>query len=111
MRLQASMAEQLNTWAAERLEVTNEAITTSEFYAAMQRETELYATDSNLIPRASILLAQIVATSPTLIILTMWNNNIGEHAEAFGNAIAGSAITTLRMSDNNIGEYASGFVN
>ena len=104
---EAAIAE-LNALASNAVvDITCAAVMNSAFYRAMQTETELVVKWSpNLRPETLLLIARIVAKSPTIHTVNMVHNNLGAHGPATATALATSpTIHTVNMRRNNLGEH------
>jgi Ran GTPase-activating protein (RanGAP) involved in mRNA processing and transport len=106
MDLSQEISNQLNSWAAKDVLVTSQEVINSDFYQAIQIETELEAGDSNLTPEAQILLANIIANSTSLTVLYIYSNAIGDKGAV---ALAGmlkenNTIECINLSRNEIGD-------
>ena len=62
----AAIAELNALVAGGAVDITSAAVRDSAFYLAIQTETILDSSSSNLPPATLLLVAQIAATSPTL---------------------------------------------
>ena len=103
---------QLEVWAKNGLGINDAEIVESDFYKAIQIETELNVKRCDLTPDALILLASIAASSKTLTELEMYSVEIGEHAVDVASIISTSeSINTLIMCNNQMGPHAVGFAN
>jgi len=112
MKLELEAAQQLNDWAENNQDVTNQEVIDSEFYNAMQTTTNLNTARSNLTSGGLMLLANIVANSPVLTNLSMFDNNICNDAVAFATIISKStSLTHLDVQYNHIGNNSAAFVN
>jgi len=111
MLLSTTDVQQLNNWAENNQDVTNQEVSTSDFYIAMQTETSLnvdpFDLTTSLTPGALLLLANIAAASTSLTKIELNNINIDGNATAFITALTKStSLTTLGMYNINIGAEA-----
>ena len=106
-------ALKLNKWAKKNLESTSPEITNSgEFSQENMNHLHHYdATNlKDLTAEGVVLLAKIVANSPTITTLNISGLHIGDNAVDVGHALANSSLNKLIISDNAIGDKAPAFV-
>ena len=105
----AALAE-LNALATNGVvDITSTAVMNSAFYRAIQSETELEVSGNyNLLrPNTLLLIARIVASSPTIHTIYIDHNGLRVHAPAVAAALAAShTIHSIYMSHNHL--YAHG---
>ena len=106
---EAAFAE-LNVLAVNGVvDIASAAVTNSPWYRAIQTATELQVhvyQNLNRLPETLLLIARIVAKSPTIHTVNMVHNNLGAHGPATATALAASpTIHTVNMRRNNLGEH------
>jgi len=117
MILSTTDVQQLNNWAENNQDVTNQEVSASDFYIAIQNDTQLYIENStapydlpSLTPEALLLLANIAAESTSLTKITLNNINIDGNAAAFVTTlIKSTSLATLSIYNINIGDEAVAF--
>jgi len=100
---------QLDEWAENNTDVTNQEVIDSKLYIDMKNATSCFADKANLTSEGLVLLAKIAAKSTSLEGLYVAGEYIGDKSEAFANALVDStSLTKLSCTIiDNVGAFAT----